>query len=373
MDVKQKCKDLFYWTEALHWFYHSDIILTNGGKQVIGIRYLNNDKHKPCIACKFDGWWQFYYLLNRVSQIHEIPFIENKLLVNALYNEIKCSGDVPEKYHKVFESIYNRLPKLDFQGCLQKDISLQFYRMSRTDFRKIATKSIQESNKTVDINSKRKINFIEELQKIAELNHFEFKEKKNHSSEIKEYYLEYYNGIEINLDEDKPDFWLMILIHVDYIYIGNQFVFQYFEGNEKAHSLNFIKAIVEGKDKYCRLVTRRSEEFNISEEVYDEVSKSFIKILSDNFDANGINYGYWIDKSVLVATLEKEKENAVKEIITQKERRRIYSIAITYKEFLRNKESFEKVIEKPYIFDKWNFHCKEKAYESDCFQKVIMQ
>lgn len=372
MDAKQKCKDLFYWTEALYWFFHSDIILTNGGEQVIGIRYLNNDKHKPNIAWKYD-WWQFYYLLHRVSKIHGIPFIENKLLVNALYSEINYTGAISGKYHNIFEAIYDRLPKLDFKGQLKKDISLQFYRMTRADFKKIAIKAIKDSNKIADLNSKRKFNFIEELHKIAELNHFEFKETKNHSTEIQEYYLEYFNRVEINLDEDKPDFWLMVLIHEDFIYVGNQFVFQYFEGNEKAHALNFIKAIVEGKNKYCGVVKRRSEEFNISEEVYEEVSKSFIKILSDNFDAKGIDYGYWIDKSVLAVYFEKKNEDFLDKARPQKKKRRMYMIGITYKEFLNNKDTFKKVIEKPYIFEKWKFCCREKAYNQDCFKKIIMQ
>ena len=132
MNYKDRREDLSNIADALLWFSRCDVILTNGQEQLIGIGYKNDNKRKPYINRKF-SYWALSYLIFQVSAIWKNPCIENKILVNALYDEIEFVGvRVPEKYLKVFETIYDKLPVFEnkkdgvqFQELLREEISLQ--------------------------------------------------------------------------------------------------------------------------------------------------------------------------------------------------------------------------------------------------------
>ena len=377
MNYKDRREDLSNIADALLWFSRCDVILTNGQEQLIGIGYKNDNKRKPYINRKF-SYWALSYLIFQVSAIWKNPCIENKILVNALYDEIEFVGvRVPEKYLNVFETIYDKLPVFEnkkdgvqFQELLREEISLQLGSFGHHLFKRIAMKNLREYYKNTEHPPvKLEYNLKEILINLAELNNLEFHENFNFTLNLQEYYLENPEHSENFLEYVSPLFWLMIFLTNDYIYVGNQFVLQYFEKKELPLVVNYIKKIVEKKTYYKKKIIERIKEMTISEQDYSSAIDSFKKILSENFSKNRIEYGYGFNTTILEAYLEKKEDNTVLENEKRKNRRRMYEIVITYKEFLKNPETFKRFIENPHIIDKWNFWCKERMYKQECFQK----
>ena len=114
----------------------------------------------------------------------------------------------------------------------------------------------------------------------------------------------------------------------------------------------------------------------------DDIPLNFIKVKNKKIEEKRIPWisgGYIIVFTIIIVRLlslkidfkflEKKEENTVPENEKRKSRRRMYEIVITYKEFLKNPETFKRFIENPHIIDKWNFWCKERMYKQECFQK----
>ncbi len=359
MNYRKRHDELKSFLHSVYWFCRCDVILSDD-ETMIGIVFINGNKRKPHanIGCSGD---LFKYFIFQVATVLGIPCIENKLLVKAIYGD----GKIPKNYLPVFETIFEKLPHLinkraglSFQDQLQLDIECEKHNLGYRYFKKIVYKNLR-SMKTKTTSCQKIEDLENEIINLAQSNNFEIHKESNPGLRITSFFLKHYEECEEIFDINL-DFWLMIFMCAENVYVGNQYFFQYFEADEKVYALNLITKTFESKKQYCHLINKRNIEFDISQKDYETVLESFKKILSENYKHYGIKYGYFVDRIALIAILENPKKP-----------KRVYEIAITYKQFLQKQEAFQKMVENPYLCDKWNFHCKEIAYKERYFQKKI--
>ncbi|MBR5032435.1 MAG: hypothetical protein IKX70_02045 [Treponema sp.] len=358
MNYRKRHQDLKVFLDSLYWFGRCDVILSNE-EQIMGIVYRNGNKKKPHANIGY-SWSLFKYFIFQVATVLGIPCIENKLLVKAIFDD----GKISKKYLPVFETIYDKLTHfinkrdgLSFQEQLQQDIEGEKHYFGYRYFKKIVYKNLRSfrNSSCHEIDD-----FENEILKLAQSNNFEINRECNTKLIITSFFLKYYEETENIFDVNKPDFWLMVFMCGDSVYVGNQYFFQYFESNEKVYALDLITKIIESRKNFCYWINKQNTEFDISQNDYESVLQSFKKILSENYKHYGIRYGYNVDKTVLIAFLE-----------NQRNQQRVYKIAITYKQFLKNSEAFKQMIENSHISNKWNFPCEEIAYKENYFEKII--
>ena len=112
------------------------------------------------------------------------------------------------------------------------------------------------------------------------------------------------------------------------------------------------------------------EEFQINYREYVIAHDSMKALLEANSKQTGKEYGSRSDTTFFVIYFKKEDLYVAGDSETpQKKSPKMYEIALTYKEFLRNPDFFRKFIANPHKMEKWNFWCRERKYNPECFKE----
>ena len=340
-----------------------DVILKNGQKQFIGLYYDAKDMKWPIVLFKCD--WRFNYFLSKALDLMNVLCVEHKSLTSGLFVDTNEGEFININYAKVIAEIYKTLPRYKksdeetFDDLLDFDIEKQLYQLE-ADICKRANKNYFQNHiksKNIQITDDEAVTlFHKSIPHIAEKNNLDYKIIHNVSNGTDEYYLESVAG------ENGFDVWLMIMVSAQdrKIYVGNRAVFNCFELNEAEDSIDYIKMMIQTfTEKLLQEIKTFYKEFEINPRLYEIANNSIKTILESNYDQTGIEYGFNDSMKTHFNVYLKNPADPTK----------MYDICITYNEFLRNPNDFQKLIESPKILKNWNFWSRQKKYKKEFFEE----
>ena len=88
---------------------HANVVITNSGNSAVGIKY--DPKNMLAPVCVASGRGKKAELITYAAQTHHVQIIENSLLADALYNQVKEGSPVPPSFYHEIASILTRAMK----------------------------------------------------------------------------------------------------------------------------------------------------------------------------------------------------------------------------------------------------------------------
>ncbi|MCR5062685.1 MAG: EscU/YscU/HrcU family type III secretion system export apparatus switch protein [Treponema sp.] len=375
---------LFCWQEGVV-ISKCDVILKCRDEIFVGISYNKDDMEVPYCICKGD--WN--YLLTKMAENFGVPCVDNQCLARALYEELKESGRIPERYINAVTTIYPNLNKLkkgsaksELYEMLSNEALVKVCNLERDVYQRIKKRFIKNQNVCNNLyNGNVTEYFEEELCILVEDNELNYKTFHNAIYDIDEFYLDSY------FEKLGHEFLQIVFIYNNQrkIFVASKTFLYAFDFTEADEAICFVKSFVEAlKGKLLNDNQKCCTEFEINPKLYG-IANNYIKTLVEmNYNQNGFEYGVNFDKTKARIYLKKKEKkiqtgnNLTSKLIqiidadSYKEKpkgNKMYEILITYHEFLRHPQIFWAFIENPKKFTKWNFYCKIKNYNNTFFDK----
>ncbi len=371
-----------------------DVIIKNGQEQFVGLYYDKVNFDRPMVLFKCDRGFNYY--LSKVLDLMPVPCIEHKRLARALFNKTEEGEFIDPVYSSFVASIYGNLPdfknvdKNNFDEDLNRDVVTQLYQLE-ADIGKRAEKKFWQKkegkeHKKISVEKSKK-QLHENITKIAEEYGMDYKVLHNAKEETDEFYLE------TVIEEYDFDLWLMVMFSADEkkIYVGNRCIFRCFELCETASACKYVKFLIQTcNGRLKKTIKTYCEEFKLNPRIYEIAKNSIKTMLEMNYNWKGIEYGINDSMKTQVVVYLKEKElpdiSEVRRLLgflaprmascskfqtyyNKKTKPMMYEVCITYNEFIRNPESFKKLIEEPRVLRKWNFWSHRKKYKQEFFDE----
>ena len=339
-----------------------DVIIF-GDRYCVGLYYDREVHAAPVVVFKTTSYKKLY--LKVAVEYLSIPSEENKPLARWLYFEVEENDLIPEEMYRavsiVLKKIYKETEKTsedNSNNTINNDVLRQFRSVEKRSYKKAKRKYFQneriECKENLDIKNVTK--FIDS-ETIVLANHYDMEYKKNHYAEYK---LNIYT-LEKRLENPKWLFRHMIAVSIpeQKIYVENGTVFHVFDIKDAEIALDYVNLMIKTcTEEIKKNIEKFYKEFDINPKVCDIVANSVKSILKNNYNQTGMEYSFNSDKTILGIFLKnKETPNS-----------KMFSICITYKEFLRNPEAFQKFIENPKRKKQWNFWCQERKYKKEYFE-----
>lgn len=360
-----------------------DVIIKNGQEQFVGLYYCKWTLECPIVIFKYDGVYNYFF--SKVLDLMPVPCVEYKLLAKALFENTEEGDYIDEVYLSVVAEIYAIIwtnikfyYKKDFNENLNNDVLNQLYCQEVKICKRAEKKFMQQvKNKEsvqISIDDARDL-LCKNIAEFSEEYGMDYKIVHNAENGTYEFYLE------TIIDEYDFDLWLIVMLSTDKqeIYVGNRGFFKCFNICETDIAVEYIKHMIQTyKGELSKHVKIYCKEFKINLQNYDKAKKLIKTMLEDNYNSNHIQYG--IDDSSTICAMVYLTEKSNEEIADKNSenqstfRKRnganMYKVCITYNEFLRNPNTFKKLIEKPMPLRKWNFWSRRKKYKQEVFKKI---
>ena len=350
-----------------------DVILKCENKYFVGLYYKDGVVDAPCVVCKGD--WNFNnYYVDKLAKMNGVPCIENRPLARELYTNLKEGDILPEVYFSAVAQVYNNLEKYknkkeesEFDEQLKNDAFAQIYRLEKDVYRSVERKSLK-NKKACNPSFEGDVAkyFAEELRILAKENELNYRTLYSAEFKTDEFYLETY------FEDYDLDFWQLVFVSDKdkKIYIGSKTFYRLFDFSEAEIALEFVKVLVDAWVGTLLIEAKKyMDEFEINPRLYDIAENSITTMVESNYNQNGYEYGFDFDKTVFVLYLKKKEITQNIQNEKNQKSKRMFTIVITYKEFLRAPNIFKDLIKAPKKFSKWNFWCKELKYRQEKFDK----
>lgn len=350
-----------------------DVILKCENKYFVGLYYKDGVVDAPCVVCKGD--WNFNnYYVDKLAKMNGVPCIENRPLARELYTNLKEGDILPEVYFSAVAQVYNNLEKYknkkeesEFDEQLKNDAFAQIYRLEKDVYRSVERKSLK-NKKACNPSFEGDVAkyFAEELRILAKENELNYRTLYSAEFKTDEFYLETY------FEDYDLDFWQLVFVSDKdkKIYIGSKTFYRLFDFSEAEIALEFVKVLVDAWVGTLLIEAKKyMDEFEINPRLYDIAENSITTMVESNYTQNGYEYGFDFDKTVFVLYLKKKEITQNIQNEKNQKSKRMFTIVITYKEFLRAPNIFKDLIKAPKKFSKWNFWCKELKYRQEKFDK----
>ena len=349
-----------------------DIILKNGCEHFVGLYYDNVLSDAPILVCKVCR--DFNCFLEKIAEKLNVPCIENKLLTKALYDTTKAGECIPDNCISPIAKLYGNLTRKglwygfdgkNFYAIKSKEIIKQIHISIETKGYKDVVREYFKEHQTC---KKLSIMDIEgyvrnELDALTQENDFIFQSFPLPNLQTKSFCLE------MQIEECNCNFWQLIFIDKEeqQIHIATRAFFKTFDYAEADMAIGLIRELIKKcKEKLKRDAITYYDEFEINQKIYDIAQNSITAMLDLNYKENGIEYGFSTDTNVIDVYLSEKS-------VQNEQARRMHEVCITYKEFLRNPIAFKNFIAAPRRKRKWNFWCKERAYNQNCLEEKFQE
>ena len=341
-----------------------DVILTYSNQCFVGLFYDEERMNAPVVMCRYSGSITFW--IRKLAEMNNVLCIENKPLAYALYEDTKESLEISKKYWSAVALIYGRLLEIykkensddgiTFSERLDYDVYNQLVRTEYKYYKraeKSFTKKIQAAQKSKEKYDDEKL--IKVINELVALYKLDLQKSNCREVNAKGFYLE---G---KLDDYNAEIWQMVIICYSEkkVYIGTRNIFRDFDFTEIKNAIVFLQELVkEGNRCLKTTAIKYCEEFDINPKVYDVSVNSIRTLLEINYNNTGIEYGCDISDTTVFMVYLKDAETD-----------KMYTICMTYKEFIRNPESLRALIADPKKQHKWNFWCRKRKYNQKYFEE----
>ena len=347
-DLKTNIKD--YVLCMISKLYRCNLILTDGAERLIGLSY-KKEEWAPTVIVKNQFALCHSYIL-KVAQRNGITCRKNKRLTKSIVENAEEEDFLPSDYWKPVAHYYADFLKKDEEELfvssakLKEDVLIQLFEAKTERYRR-AVKEYKKSIKTKEaFIKKQKSNSLEsEIDKLKESYGIGVYQRKGSDSE--QYMLEHIP----NIKDCETEYNQLIGItnNKGEICIYTYGVCEFFPGNKSDGAIGLVRALLEvdesslqySKEKYCK-------EFDINQKDYENALDSIKAILRNHQNQTEQEYECLDYRGIML------------ELYLKKSPTRMYRICITYKEFLRSPNTFEKLISNPHELNKWNFWCHER-------------
>lgn len=353
-----------------------DVIITDGYKYFIGMSYYKDMLCPPIVLCKYSG--EYICFLKKIAEILEIPCIEDEETAKTLFEEVEPGDLIPEKLYQVFSRISINLlwgyieekkGEENFLKHLKKDVNNQIFRLEKRYYRRAAKKIFRSADNKQDFKGNVCRFFEDEVYNPLEKYGLAYGIDCGKNSVL------FVLKIPLPVKDVTSYFYFQHIIFIhkpeQKIYIGTRTLFREFDFCEAENALRFCKVLLVtcyvqlGKD-----ARKLYEEFQINYREYVIAHDSMKALLEANSKQTGKEYGSRSDTTFFVIYFKKEDLYVAGDSETpQKKSPKMYEIALTYKEFLRNPDFFRKFIANPHKMEKWNFWCRERKYNPEYFKE----
>ena len=355
-----------------------DVIITDGYKHFIGVFYDKDKFPAPIVVCKYSE--EYICFLKKIAEILEIPCIEDEETARTLSEEVEPGDVIPEKLYRTLSRIYIKLQE---SGCwednsgkssgenflqhLNNDMCNKIFSLEKCCYRRAEKEFFKSADNKQSFKGNVSRYFEDELHDLAEKYRLNYQIAYYKAYELDVLYLELF------IKEVDLDFCQLVFIHKpeQKIYVGSRTLFREFDFCEAETALRFFKVLVETcNGRLKKGVLKHSKEFQINPREYVIAHDSMKAILETSYNQTGKEYGSRSNTTVFVIYFKKEDLYVAGDSETpQKKSPKMYEIALTYKEFLRNPDFFRKFITTPHKMEKWNFWCRERKYNPECFKE----
>ena len=351
-------------TKILSQIEHCDVILTYSNQCFVGLYYDENTMQVPIVMCRYSGSITFW--IRKLAQMNNVLCIEDKPLAHALYEDTKESFEISAMYWKAVAVVYSNLMRFYKKDNPDNDITFSerldydvYKQLVRTEYKyyKRAEKSFTKKVLTTIAHDEK---FDEEklIQAIKEIaNYYKFELQISNCWEANA--IGFY--IESKLEDYNVEVWQMVIIcySEQKVYIGTRKVFKDFDFSEIQKAIMFLQEFVKEGNKCLKNTAKKyCEEFDINPKIYDISVNSIRTLLEINYNDKGIEYGCNTSETTVFMVYLKAPETD-----------KMYTICMTYKEFIRNPESLKALIASPKKKYKWNYWCHKQKYNQKYFEE----
>lgn len=348
-----------------------DVILKNGYEHFVGLYYDNVLSDTPILVCKVCR--DFNCFLEKIAEKLNVPCVEDKLLTQALYDTTKAGECIPYNFISPIAKLYGNLTRKglwdgfygkNFYAIKSKEIIKQIHLTIARGYNDVVREYFKKHQSCKKLSIMDIEGYVrDELNTLTQDNDFICQSFPLPNLQAKSFCLE------MQLEECNCNFWQLIFIDEEeqQIHIATRAFFKTFDYAEADMAIGLIRELIkECKEKLKRAAIIYYEEFDINPKIYDIAQNSITAMLDLNYKENGIEYGFSTDTNVISIFLsEKSVQNG--------QARRMHVVCITYKEFLRNPTAFKDFIATPRRKRKWNFWCKERAYNQNWLEEKFQQ
>lgn len=338
-----------------------DVIVRCGKEKFIGFIYDPSVADSPIVVCK--GAYEYNYYLMKVGEMLDVPCIENKSFVRAIFDKVETGDLVPPEFFNVLATVYSNLKKFkqkegdkyDFEKSLSRDLGNQIYSSETILYKKVIQKILRRKKLQQQLYKGDVVKlFEEEARRLSEKYEINIRTYHNAAFKTEEFYFESF------INKYNLEFWQMVFISKEdhKILIGTRRFFKEFDFSEAHIALEVLKAIVdECNTDFRKTAIDYCEETKTNPKLCEIIENTIRTMLKLNYRERGIEYGFCCDTVISVVYL-KPANSAV-----------MYELLICHQDFLKSPQAFKNTIKdlKPYMPQKYGW--KKKKYNPNCLDK----
>lgn len=350
---------------------YCDFLLCNGHDEIVGFYFQEGKMNKPQIKlfCNYSD----SYIIKIFAYEYGVPCYEDKILTHSIARKINNDRDYDDKfvnrlkdYYKYatlkkfyyFDEsqslIYQKINIEEFCNELNRDVLHQLYRVEEHWYKKYSRKAFKKleclpvlKGLDAEVCIKQFVNKLHELSN--ENNMTIYDEKKFFSHEI---------VIKKNNDYwASKNFYVFISESGKFLEICNRYLSVFFNLNEYIQALCWLKSVLnEDLKKQIKDIEKFKSKLFINQKNYDLAHKLIFSLIENKIKpAENVHCVY--------------EDKVYAKFFIKKDERKKYEVLIAYNRFNSNPKEFSDFLDKPFVFDDWDFWCKESRIKKGDFEE----